>query len=81
MCSAIVSLGAGDRSDPLGLWYDRTMLTYSEALCNQMREIAICCLELEQQYSRLSAFKSLLGGNAQAVEWIDQVQMATDQFF
>ncbi len=81
MCSAIVSLGAGDRSDPLGLWYDRTMLTYSEALCNQMREIAICCLELEQQYSRLSAFKSLLGGNAQAMEWIDQAQMAADQFF
>lgn len=81
MCRAIVSLGAGDRSDPLGLWYDKTMLTYSQALSNQMREIARCCHEFEHEYIRLNALKSLLGNNALALQWIVRSQMMIDQFF
>ncbi|MFB3765188.1 MAG: BPL-N domain-containing protein [Methanotrichaceae archaeon] len=81
MCSAMVNLGAGDRSDPLGLWYDETMLTYSQALLDQMGEIACYCQDFLQDYIRLNEFKPLLGDNARALQRIVHGQRAIDQFF
>jgi glutamine amidotransferase-like uncharacterized protein len=81
MCDFMVKLGAGDRSNPLGLWYDKTLLTYSEALRNQMSEIARIAQEFQQEYDKLSRKASLFFDNHRAQEWIAYSRSTIEQFF
>ena len=81
MCNSMVKLGAGDRSNPLGIWYDKTILTYSEALRNQMCEIARMAREFQQEYGRLRCTASLFIDNPRALQWIAFSRSMIEQFF
>lgn len=81
MCNSMVKLGAGDRSNPLGLWYDKTLLTFTKELTAQMSEIARHAQEFQQEYGRMSCMASLFSDNPRALQWIAYSRSMIEQFF
>ncbi len=80
-CQAIVDLGAGDRRDPLGVWYDRTMLTYAKAIKLQMEESAKSAQVLYHEYERLGFMKARFSDNPRALQWTAEGMSTIEQFF
>jgi len=81
MCNSMVKLGAGDRSNPLGIWYDKTLLTFTKELTAQMSEIACHAREFQQEYGRLSCMASSFDDNPRALQWIAYSRSMIEQFF
>ncbi|MFZ2472872.1 MAG: hypothetical protein WAW52_13170 [Methanothrix sp.] len=81
MCNSMVKLGAGDRSNPLSIWYDKTLLTFTKELMDQMSEIARQSREFQQEYGRLSSMASCFCDNPRALLWISYSRSMIEQFF
>lgn len=81
LCERIVKLGAGDRKDPLGVWYDKTLLTFARAIKTQMDEIRKSAQELYLEYERLDSMASRFAKSSRELEWIVQSRSMIDQFF
>ena len=81
MCNSMVELGAGDRSNPLGIWYDKTLLTFTKELTAQMSEIARHARGFQQEYGRLGSMASLFSGNPRALQRIAYSRSMIEGFF
>ncbi|MCK9564810.1 MAG: BPL-N domain-containing protein [Methanothrix sp.] len=81
MCNSMVELGAGERSNPLSIWYDKTLLTFTEELMDQMSEIARHARVFQQEDGRLSCMASCFCDNPRTVQWIAYSRSLIEQFF
>jgi hypothetical protein len=81
MCNSLVGLGTGDRGNPLGIWYDKTILTFTKELMAQMDEIARHAREFWQEYCRLSGMAYSFAGDPRALQWIDCSRRMIEGFF
>jgi hypothetical protein len=81
LCERIANLGAGDRKEPLGVWYDKTLLTFAKAIKSQTDEIKTNAQDLYHDYERLDSMAVCFADNPKALEWIFQSKSMINQFF
>jgi len=77
----IVNFRAGDHYNPIGLWYDESLMTYCKELYTQLNDVQRYATKFQYEYSKLNILKGMVQNNPELLSLVQYSQNMISDFF